>query len=125
MAPPTVAAGAPSGDDDDHVPSVSSLSSSTEGRKRNAPAARPSATDTYEREIAQLRRILTERRGELDSTTVAVVEGNLAVIDLAIKQSRDALRRDPRSRFLDEQLNSALDKKLELLRTAAMLPART
>ena len=97
--------------------------SPTGGKKPNV--ARPSATVTYEREIVQLRRILTERRGELDSTTVAVVEGNLAVIDMAIRQSREALARDPRSRFLGEQLNSALDKKLELLRTAALLPART
>jgi len=103
---------------------TTTIVSNANGTKRRL-AARPSATDTYEREIAQLRRVLTERRGELDSTTVAVVEGNLAVIDMAIKQSREALKRDPRSRFLGDQLNSALDKKLELLRTAALLPART
>ena len=87
--------------------------------------SRPSATATYEREIRGLGRILDERRGELDSATVAVLEKNLAVIDQAIRQSREALVRDPRSRFLDQQLNSALDKKVELLRTAALLPSRT
>ena len=86
---------------------------------------RPSATATYEREIRGLGRILDERRGDLDSATVAVLEKNLAVIDQAIRQSREALARDPRSRFLDQQLNSALDKKVELLRTAALLPSRT
>jgi len=47
------------------------------------------------------------------------------VIDDAIAQSKAALAQDPASRFLNNQLNSALDKKLELLRTAAMLPNRT
>jgi hypothetical protein len=91
----------------------------------NGTVKRPSATATYEREIRGLGRILDERRGELDSATVAVLEKNLAVIDQAIRQSREALARDPRSRFLDQQLNSALDKKVELLRTAALLPSRT
>jgi anti-sigma factor RsiW len=95
-------------------------------RNPSSPKARrPSATATYEQEIHGLGRILDERRGDLDSATVAVLEKNLAVIDQAIQQSRAALARDPRSRFLDQQLNSALDKKVELLRTAALLPART
>lgn len=91
------------------------------------PAASPlsPAEATYEREIVSLRRILRERRGELDPSTAVVLEENLKVIDRAIAQSRAALARDPRSRFLNQQLNSALDKKVELLRTAAMLPART
>ena len=87
--------------------------------------SRPSATATYEREIRDLGSIIDQRRGDLDSATVAVLERNLAVIDDAIRQSRAALARDPRSRFLDQQLNSALDKKVELLRTAALLPSRT
>ena len=36
-----------------------------------------------------------------------------------------ALAQDPASRFLNNQLNSALGKKLELLQTAALLPNRT
>lgn len=88
-------------------------------------AVRRSVTATYEHEIRDLGRILEERRGDLDSSTVAVLEKNLAVIDQAIRQSREALARDPRSRFLDQQLNSALDKKVELLRMAALLPSRT
>ncbi|MFL5575979.1 MAG: zf-HC2 domain-containing protein [Gemmatimonadaceae bacterium] len=83
------------------------------------------AEQTYEREITSLRRILRERRADLDSSTAVVLEQNLKVIDRAIAQSRAALERDPRSRFLNQQLNSALDKKVELLRTAALLPART
>lgn len=83
------------------------------------------AKSGYDVEIDRLRRIVRERRSDLDSSTVAVLDRNLKVIDEAIAQSRAALAHDPRSRFLDEQLEKALDKKIELLRTAALLPART
>ncbi len=93
-------------------------------RVQNA-SRRTSAELAYDREIQQLRGLLDARRAELDPATVAVVERNLNVIDEAIRQSRDALRRDPASRFLNDQLNNALDKKVELLRAAAMLPSRS
>lgn len=80
---------------------------------------------TYDHEIATLRGIVRERRSQLDPKTLSVLEHNIQIIDEAIAQSRAALARDPRSRFLGEQLDDALDKKLELLRTAALLPART
>ena len=69
-----------------------------------------------------MRRIVQQRRGELDPATVAVLERNMRLIDDAIAQSRAALARDPRSRFLGEQLERTLDQKLDLLRTAALLP---
>lgn len=87
---------------------------------RNAPAS-----VTYSREIDRLRTIFTQNRNQLDPRTAAIIEANLKVIDEAIAQSRAALAQDPASRFLNNQLNSALDKKLELLRTAALLPNRT
>jgi hypothetical protein len=93
-------------------------------RAQNA-SRRTSAELAYDREIQQLKGLLEARRDELDPTTVAVVERNLNVIDEAIRQSREALRRDPASRFLNDQLNNALDKKVELLRAAAMLPSRS
>ncbi len=79
----------------------------------------------YDREIGRLERIVHERRSELDTSTVAVIEKNLRVIDAAIADSRAALARDPRSRFLNDQLNDALDRKVELLRTVAFLPSGT
>ncbi|HVE79235.1 MAG TPA: zf-HC2 domain-containing protein [Gemmatimonadaceae bacterium] len=87
--------------------------------------ARTSAEVTYDTEIARLRKIVDTRRTQLDPATIAVIERSLAVIDEAILQSRAALSRDPRSGFLIEQLNNALDKKVDLLRTAALLPARS
>jgi hypothetical protein len=80
---------------------------------------------SYDREIERLRAAMQQRRGELDSTTVAVIEENLALIDRAIAESRSALARDPRSGFLIQQLTNALDRKVELLRTVATLPARS
>ncbi len=92
---------------------------------RGLREAHEPASQVYDREIARLHRIIGERRSQLDPVTVAVVERNLRVIDQAIAQSRAALLRDPASSFLRDQLNHTLDKKLELLRTAVLLPARS
>jgi hypothetical protein len=79
----------------------------------------------YDREIARLRTVVELRRFDMDPATVAIVEQNLRLIDAAIAQSRAALDRDPASRFLNEQLDNALAKKVELLRTVALLPSRS
>jgi hypothetical protein len=79
----------------------------------------------YGREIEMLQNIVSRRRTQLDSSTVAIIERNIQIIDAAIAQSRAALAKDPASHMLDQQLTHALDKKVELLRTAAMLPAST
>jgi hypothetical protein len=80
---------------------------------------------TYEREIDGLRTIVRDRRSQLDPKTLTVIEKNLSVIDSAIAESRAALLKDSSSAFLVEQLDHALDTKLTLLRTVALLPART
>jgi hypothetical protein len=79
----------------------------------------------YGKEIATLQQIISQRKTLLDSSTVVIIEKNLRIIDAAIEQSRAALAKDPASRLLSEQLTHALDKKVELLRTAARLPAST
>ena len=79
----------------------------------------------YGREIEMLQSIVSRRRTQLDSATVAIIEKNLKIIDAAIAQSRAALAGDPASHMLDQQLTHALDQKVELLRTAAMLPSST
>ncbi len=86
---------------------------------------KPSAEQTYDREIARLLVVYDQRRPDLDSTTVAVVRKNLKIIDDAIAQTKIALRRDPASRYLMESLNDAFDTKVQLLRKAAMLPSGT
>jgi hypothetical protein len=79
----------------------------------------------YGKEIAMLQQIVSQRKTQLDSATIAIIDQNLEIIDAAIARSRAALARDPASRLLSDQLNHVLDKKVELLRTAAMLPAST
>jgi Putative zinc-finger len=88
-------------------------------------ASRQQSDLIYRREIDMLQKIVSQRETQLDSSTVAIIRKNLQIIDTAIEQSRAALARDPASRMLDQQLTHALDKKVELLRTAAMLRART
>jgi hypothetical protein len=79
----------------------------------------------YSKEIAALQHIVNDRRTQLDSSTIAIIERNLRIIDVAIEQSKAALAKDPASRLLSDQLTRALDKKVELLRRAAMLPVNT
>lgn len=74
-------------------------------------------------EIAAMQQLLETRRSTLDSTTVAVLERNLAVIDTAIAESRAALLKDPASQFLATQLSRSYTTKLTLLRASATLPA--
>lgn len=76
---------------------------------------------TYEREITALRRIVNERFTELDSTTVNELRRNLDIIDQAIKDSRKALAKDPKSAFVAQQLDRALQAKLDLMRKVALL----
>jgi len=105
--------------------SRSSVPSTSSALTTRLASSKPSAEQTYTAEIARLRTVLARRRPQLDSSTVAVVEHNLQVIDDAIAQCRRALQRDPASRFLVESLNDALDTKVQLLRTAATLPSTT
>lgn len=92
---------------------------------RDVQSARVHSDAIYGKEIEMLQKIVKERKTQLDSSTVAIIEKNLQIIDAAIEQSRAALKKDPASMLLSEQLTHALDNKVELLRTAAMLPAST
>lgn len=134
---PAMIAIAPTTTRDSTTPATTTDSALPSGASSNitTPPAAPStgtlvanttsAEKTYEGEIERLRAIVTAHRSSLDSTTIRVIEQNLRVIDEAIAQCRAALERDPGSRFLLESLNNALDTKVQLLRTAAMLSSRT
>lgn len=78
---------------------------------------------TYDSEITTLHAVLEARRGQLNQSTVAIIEQNLRVIDDAILQSKAALAKDPNSSLLNDQLDRTLAKKTGLLRAAALLPA--
>jgi hypothetical protein len=75
----------------------------------------------FDQAVADLERVLSELRDELDPRTVVVIERNLAAIDQAIREARAALDADPANTFLNSHLADARRKKLELLRQATML----
>jgi len=134
-APAATIAGTESGGSDTQpsVPIQSAgtnlVSRSPQPSRSGAPATFASQTQpteaVYGKEIEMLQAIVKQRKTQLDSSTVAIIQRNLDIIDAAIAQSRAALSADPASRMLGQQLTHALDKKVELLRTAAMLPAST
>ncbi|HTR77298.1 MAG TPA: hypothetical protein VMH39_04285 [Gemmatimonadaceae bacterium] len=97
------------------------------GPSAGAPVLRASnargVDAAYDSEIVALHALVARRRASLDPATVAVIERNLAVIDTAIAECKNALARDPESVFLKESLTSAYDSKVALLRTAVALPS--
>ena len=88
-------------------------------------AATTTSGAAFDREVVQLRALLEQRRPNLDSATVALLERNLRIIDQAIAESRAALEKDPGSALLNRQLHNALGRKVQVLRTAALLPLET
>jgi anti-sigma factor RsiW len=78
---------------------------------------------SYDSVIIGMQQMLASRRGTLDTSTIRVVEQSLVVIDLAIKQARAALSRDPGNMYLNGQLQRTLDRKLDVLRRAVTMPA--
>ena len=105
------------------VPAAASMARDERVRLASTDPLRD-AEPVYDQEIAKLRTIMRERRGQLDPATITVLEQSIAVIDSAIAQSRAALAKDPASGILATQLNYSLKKKVDLLRTAALLPSR-
>ncbi len=106
-------------------PNLGNTSTGSSGNSLASNAPKTAAETALAPQIVQLQQMLKQRRDQLDPSTVKVVEDNLALIDAAVKQARAALLRDPASGFLTEQLDNALQKKLELLRTVALLPSRS
>ena len=64
------------------------------------PVSTLTAEQTFDREIGALRKIIDERRKDLDPVTIAVLKKNLKLIDAAIAESKAALAKDPASAFL-------------------------
>jgi anti-sigma factor RsiW len=90
-------------------------------RPVTALAAFRPAEREYQRAVDDLARVLETRRESLAPETAATLERNLAIIDAAIAESREALERDPNSRELTRMLSSTYDAKVQLLRQAVQL----
>jgi anti-sigma factor RsiW len=86
-----------------------------------ATIASRNASQSYAAAIADLERVLAGGRGQLDTTTVRVIEQNLAAIDQAIVQAQQALLADPANLYLNTHLAETMRRKLDLLRQAATL----
>jgi hypothetical protein len=79
------------------------------------------AERSYDSAVDDLERILAEGRGRLDSTTVRVLEQNLALIDRAIAQAQRAVAADSANLYLNTHLAETMRRKIDLLRQAAAL----
>lgn len=77
----------------------------------------------YDATIAELQRVLHDNRAVLDTSTVRVIEQNLAIIDHAITDARQALERDPANPYLSGHLAAQLQLKVRLLQRASGLVA--
>jgi hypothetical protein len=86
-----------------------------------AMTAGHNAAQSYAAAVADLERVLAGGRGQLDTTTIRVIEQNLAAIDQAIAQAQRALEADPANMYLNTHLAETMRRKLELLRQAATL----
>ena len=72
----------------------------------------------YQQATDQLAAALATERDRLEPATVALLERNLEVIDAAIRESRDALARDPGNVELRGLFAAAARQKVDLLRWA-------
>ena len=73
----------------------------------------------YDAAVAELQRVLHEHRSELDTTTVRILEQNLAIIDKATEEARRALEADPANPYLNGHLAEQMMRKVRLLQRAA------
>ena len=84
-------------------------------------ASRPTPSQSYAAAVADLEQVLAQGRGKLDSSTVKVIEQNLAAIDRAIAEAQQALAADSANLYLNTHLAETMRRKLDLLRQAAAL----
>ena len=95
----------------------------------NASAAIESTIDAevqlaeqhYSTAIGDLEKVTRAEGGSLDPETAKVMQANLAVIDQAIGQSREALKSEPANTVAQESLFDALRSKVQLLQDTVAL----
>ncbi len=84
-------------------------------------SALAAAEEDYARASAALLAALHDRRSSVSPETMASVEKNLEVIDQALAEVRDALRRDPDNPELTRMLAATHRKKVDVLRRVVKL----
>jgi anti-sigma factor RsiW len=103
------------------APSVATEPSGDPRAINAAVNPRGTASQSYATAVADLEQVLASGRGQLDTTTIRVIEQNLAAIDRAIAQAQRALDADPANLYLNTHLAETMRRKLDLLRQAAAL----
>lgn len=79
----------------------------------------------YQSAVEALSAELDARRGQLAPETIATIEGNLRIIDLAIAEARAALAADPSNPEIPHLLSGVYRKKVELLQDAVRLQTQS
>jgi anti-sigma factor RsiW len=101
-------------------PAATPVTAPAPGPVAQQPTLAPGATsvgfEQYDSAIAELESVLAQRRTSLDTSTVRVVEQNLAAIDRAIAEARRALAADPTDPYLHDHLANTMRRKMGLLR---------
>lgn len=92
------------------------------GASRAPDAVLASVDPRYDNTVAELQRVLATERARLDTSTVRILEQNLALIDRAVAEARRAVEQDPSNAYLRSHLASTMRRKVELLRRATVIP---
>ncbi|MEQ8330474.1 MAG: zf-HC2 domain-containing protein [Longimicrobiales bacterium] len=104
---------------DDGVPVAPSAVRAVSTGDGSAPGANPELAQ----DVADLEAALSEARDRLDPNTVRILEKNLAVIERAIVESRQALALDPENEYLRQHLDRAVERKRDYLEEATSIAA--
>ena len=100
----------------------------TDAMNASSGSSRSAAVATFDEghygpAIRELEEVLKQHRSELDTSTVQVLEQNLALIDRASEEARRALAADPGNSYLSGHLAAQLKKKIWLLQRATSVVA--
>ncbi|MEO5511889.1 MAG: zf-HC2 domain-containing protein [Longimicrobiales bacterium] len=93
-------------------------------RAASQPLGAPSSlapVGGYDVAIAELEQAAAQSRGQLDPTTLRVIEQTMGTIDQAIADARAALAAEPSNAYLHRHLDRTMKQKLDLLRRSAKI----
>lgn len=79
--------------------------------------------DELSQSVAELERILEGQPEGLDANTVRILRRNLALIQTAVAESRDALATNPENVYVRRHLEGAVERQREFVRQASRLLA--
>jgi hypothetical protein len=94
--------------------------------RRPAPSDGVTATTVsldpqYDATVAELQQLLRHERSRLDTSTVRILEQNLALVDRALAEAQRAVAADPNNPHLRSYLASTMRRKVDLLRRATVI----